>query len=107
MHTVTGKFSACLEGASEDGISLDTWLEGGSAWDFSTQLLAFDFFFIAPEDVLCLLHVLLGWSTVDNWLTVVEEGSFIGLEVCTLNDCVGIGGVDTEEFVDRAGRNWL
>jgi len=106
MHTVTGKFSACLEGASEDGISLDTWLEGGSAWDFSTQLLAFDFFFIAPKDVLCLLHVLLGWSTVDNWLTVVEEGSFIGLEVCTLNDCVGIGGVDTEEFVDRAGRNW-
>lgn len=106
-ETVFGEICACLERAREDGVSLDTRLVCLCSWDRLALLPALHFLLIAPENVLCLLHVLLGGASVNDRLTVVEECGPVGFEVSSLNNCVGVGRVHTEELVDGTGRDWL
>ena len=95
-----GKVRTCLEGAGKDCIGLNARLESACAWDCLTLLLALHFLLVAPEDVRGGGHRLLCWASVNDGLTVVEESSTVGLEVRSLDDFVGIGGVHTEELVN-------
>ena len=87
-NTVFGKVRTCLEGASKDCIGLNARLESACAWDCLALLLALYSLLVAPEDVLGSGHRLLCWTSVNDRLTVVEESSTVGLEVCSLDDFV-------------------